>query len=439
MKTRALRFEFMEKRITMDAALAAVEYLPMIVGSGSNFGADTPADRITTDYPATGSLSLVGRGSQYLCTATLIDDPASINEDEDVGNQWVLTAAHCLDTNNNGSVDFDPKKVTFYPDGDTNAGIVAEALFVHPEFIGFGRGGSVANDIALIKLSSEVPGISAHRLHESQVVIDTEFRMVGFGLAGDGINGYTTPASYSTKRVGGNIFDDAGEGVGNALNKDKIWRADFDHPTISAYSFLGNINLPYNLEANLGSGDSGGPSYIVNGGEVGGVAAINTFGYSVNNSTYGLISPPYFGSGLGGILVYPYLNWINQVMTGTGGSGDGGGGGGKGGGGRGGGGKPNYGSIMLEVSPQFSADLAANSIAVLTSRQLLKSHDVEALLSISAQDTTGSVDSREQVAPFHATTQHLNTEEDAAQQSSDLLDSAILESLDSIFSDWPLL
>jgi len=154
--------------------------------------------------------------------------------------------------------------------------------------------------------------------------------MVGFGRSGDGVNGYTTDASLSIKRGGGNHVNDFGEGTNNSANRDKIWRADFDHPTDANYSFLGTGQLAEDVETTLGSGDSGGPSYHVVNDEPGGVVAINTFGYSVYNTELSpnrWIDPPFFGSGMGGILIHPYLQWINDVMTGSGGGDDGGGGG----------------------------------------------------------------------------------------------------------------
>jgi hypothetical protein len=336
MKKRLLRVESLERRVVL-ASIAgealqvasfepAVEYVPMIVASGTTD--DGPADRVTTDYSAVGSLWMRGRAGSFICTGTLVNDPVTIGGDEATDGDWVLTAAHCLDSNNNGRADFKAKEVTFYPDGDTANGIVAERLILHPDFDGFGRGGSVSDDIALIKLTAVAP-VAPHDFAESKVPGGSEFRMVGFGLSGDGYDGYdyALGADFGVKRHGGNHFDDNGEGAGNSLNKDKIWRADFDHPTDPRYDLIGTNQLPVGVEANLGGGDSGGPSFLVEGGQVGGLAAINTFGYSVLNSTFGVIRSPFFGSGMGGILVEPYLGWINEVMVG-GLADDGGGGGG---------------------------------------------------------------------------------------------------------------
>ena len=339
MKMRLLRIESLERRLVLasiageilpvtSAEHAAVEYVPMIVASGEP--GDAPLDRVTAEYEAVGSLWMRGRAGSFICTGTLVNDPITIGGDEETDGDWVLTAGHCLDSNNNGRADFKAREVTFYPDGDTANGIVAERLILHPNFNGFGRGGSVSDDIALIKLKEPAP-VEPHDFEEATVPGGSEFRMVGFGLSGDGNDGYDNNlgTDFGVKRHGGNHFDDNGEGSGNSLNKDKIWRADFDHPNDARYDLIGTNQLPVGVEANLGGGDSGGPSFLVEGGQVGGLAAINTFGYSVYNSTFGVISPPFFGSGMGGILVAPYLSWINEVMVGS--SVDDGGGGGGGG------------------------------------------------------------------------------------------------------------
>jgi hypothetical protein len=111
----------------------------------------------------------------------------------------------------------------------------------------------------------------------------------------------------------------------------------------------------------LGGGDSGGPSFVWNATTAKyELAAINTFSFEGD----GYNTAPFFGSGLGGILVHPYLDWIAGVLSGSGGGGGGGGNnGGKGGG------KPNSSQEIvdwaippLQASPSFSSGAASEAL-----------------------------------------------------------------------------
>ena len=92
----------------------------------------------------------------------------------------------------------------------------------------------------------------------------------------------------------------------------EVWRFDFDGPT--AETNLWGVEFPYfgtlgnELETTLGGGDSGGPAFIDDGAGGLEVFGINTYGFS------GVAPVPLFGSGGGGMVVAPYVDWINSVV-----------------------------------------------------------------------------------------------------------------------------
>jgi hypothetical protein len=121
--------------------------------------------------------------------------------------------------------------------------------------------------------------------------------LVGFGRSSYGSYGYTCNASLTDRRYGSNVIDrfqldDEGTVV------REVFRYDFDAPDTTGQpgGSLGN-----DVETIIGPGDSGGAALrqIADGWEL---VGINTFteGYGGR-----------FGDTGGGVLVEPYLDWID--------------------------------------------------------------------------------------------------------------------------------
>jgi hypothetical protein len=303
---------------------------PMIVAGDPNGSpTDSPANRVdsnttTSPFAGVGSVQISANRGTYICTGTPFDIPSTLV----VERTYVLTAAHCVDLNNDGKSDKKDgiKSVKFNLNLDIDAGtdkvdvsITAASWVTHPNFTGFNKP-SVNDDLAVLTLGAELPpGVPIYDLATSDMAAGTTLYLVGYGRSGDGVNGYTTNASWTIKRRGENnadafyTQDDAG-----ALDPEakEVFRFDFDGPT--GNGTWGGSTLGNDKETTLGGGDSGGPSFVLESGSYR-LAGVNTF-------TQGLTAPK-FGSLGGGINVFPYTSWINTVTTGTSSSTSGGSGG----------------------------------------------------------------------------------------------------------------
>jgi Trypsin/PEP-CTERM motif len=223
----------------------------------------------------------------------------------------VLTAAHLFDTNADGVSDHPASDVVFYVNNAAMPTIIpAASLVIHPDFTGFDNP-VVNDDLAIITLATPVAaGVPIYPLLQSPLAEGTQTIQVGYGRSGDGVSGFTVSSSLLVKRLGANVFDvfeeDDDQLPGNGINE--VWMSDFDGPT-AATNLIGGTTLGNDIETNLGSGDSGGPSFIDVDGQLT-LVGTNTFGFSDDGGA----TWPLFGSGSGGILVEPYIDWINTVV-----------------------------------------------------------------------------------------------------------------------------
>jgi secreted trypsin-like serine protease len=256
---------------------------------------DSPALRVdpnttTSPFAGVGSLQITASSGTYICTGTPIDAT------------HVLTAGHCVDIDNNGKPDVSAVTFNLNYGGDLTSQISAVAWETHPDFRGFARP-SVNDDLAVITLGQALPsGVPFYSPVSSDMVAgQTHLYLVGYGRSGDGVNGYTTGASFTIKRDGENMVDAFyGQDDARKPSANEVFRFDFDGPN-SSTNVMGGPTLGNATETTLGGGDSGGPSFVLAGG-VYYLAGVNTF-------TQGTTAPK-FGSLGGGINVFPYKSWI---------------------------------------------------------------------------------------------------------------------------------
>jgi len=265
--------------------LAASSALAIMAGGETDLPTDTPSARLDT----TGQFSFVGALSISNGSQTFKGSAVALSR------EWVLTAGHNADLNDDGVADTDCSASLNLPGLGTFG--VAYAV-INPKFTGFGNP-TINDDLALFRLSTPLPETLVFPTFNSGAGIGSELTLVGFGRSGYGSYGYTTQASLTDRRFGENVIDSFSmddEGGGFA----EVFRYDFDAPATTGQAD-GSLGNPF--ETIIGPGDSGGPALLQLGASWD-VVGINTF-----TEGYGGL----FGDTGGGVLIAPYRDWIVQT------------------------------------------------------------------------------------------------------------------------------
>lgn len=272
------------KALEAQDAMAVLEKT-ILAGGETDLPVDTPSGRLDTngEFSFVGSLAISGGGGNYKGSAVALS------------REWVLTAGHNADLNDDGLPDA-LWSGSFNLPGYGAFGVAQ--VFTNPGFTGFANP-SVNDDLALLRLAVPLPIGMGFPALGSGASIGDFITLVGFGRSGYGSYGYTTNASLTDRRYGSNVIDSFqldDEGSGRA----EVFRYDFDAP--STIGLVGG-SLGNNIETIIGPGDSGGAALkqTASGLEL---VGINTFteGYGGR-----------FGDTGGGVLVAPYTDWIYQT------------------------------------------------------------------------------------------------------------------------------
>lgn len=256
----------------------------IMAGGETALPADTPSGRLDTagEFPFVGALAISNGSSSYKGSAVALS------------RDWVLTAGHNADLNDDGLPDA-VWSGSFQLPGYGSFNVVQ--AFTHPAFSGFANP-SVNDDLALLHLGTSLPAGMVFPTLGGAGLGDV-ITLVGFGRSGYGSYGYTTNASLTDRRFGSNVIDsfqldDEGSGL------SEVFRYDFDDPATSG---MAGGSLGNDLETIIGPGDSGGAALkkTAGGWEL---VGINTYteGYGGR-----------FGDTGGGVLVDPYNDWILQT------------------------------------------------------------------------------------------------------------------------------
>jgi Trypsin/PEP-CTERM motif len=292
---------------------------------------DSPAARVDPNVlssPFTGVVSINIRydGLSFICSGAAIDP-------------WhVISAGHCVDTTGLGTViditqPGNDVRVVVNDDGvfDTTTDLItANEVVLNPDYQGFGVCPFAADfqclndDISIIRLSQALPStVQTYQIYDQPAQVGDVFTMVGYGTSGDGINGYTVSPSFFVKRDGANvfdIFDTNDEAFFDPASAAEVWYYDFDgvkngvnRDALCELIGVCGTSLGNNIETAIGGGDSGGPSFIrTSSGDLM-LVANNDFSGNVfwgTDTTDGD-----FGDIGGGVLFYPYLDWIRATAV----------------------------------------------------------------------------------------------------------------------------
>ena len=240
----------------------------ILAGGEFDLPTDSPSSRLDSagGYNYVGALDISVGGFGYRGSGTALS------------RNWVLTAGHNVDFNDDGLVDAGLGIHFNLPGYGSYA---ASGFSIHPDFTGFSNP-SIQHDLSLLYFNDPLPDLLFPTLGNS-LTLDATATLVGYGRSGYGSYGYTTSASLTDRRVGYNVIDELESG---------LYRYDFDDPNTG--DGLGN-----DVESIIGPGDSGG-ALLVGGALVG----VNTF-----TEGYGGL----FGDIGGGIALNNEWDWIGQT------------------------------------------------------------------------------------------------------------------------------
>lgn len=201
-----------------------------MAGSETGLPTDSPFSRLDllgtgSSFNAVGALQISLGGFGYRGSGTALSP------------NWVLTAAHTLDTDDNGLPD-DGLSIRFNLPGFGT--YTATEFFTCPGFTGFANP-SIQRDLGLLYFDTPLPSELQFPSLSCDLQIGDEVVLVGYGRSGYGNYGYTTEASTTDRRIGYNVVDTfTADDRGGSLAA--VFRYDFDSPDTfgQAGSSLGN-------------------------------------------------------------------------------------------------------------------------------------------------------------------------------------------------------
>jgi hypothetical protein len=175
-------------------------------------------------------------------------DEVSMSTGTLIAPSFVITAAHSVRSAQFGRLFTDPKNITFTLGGVDYA---VTRYFVHPTE----QNGIIINqegflDISILQLATAVPGVTPSPIMRQPPTVGSQMIIAGYGLTGSGLKGFD-PKHQTFPPQGSIQF---GQAPLETLT-----------PTLIEWTF--KQVAPPNNESDTAPGDSGGPAFIVVGGQ----------------------------------------------------------------------------------------------------------------------------------------------------------------------------
>lgn len=271
---------------------------PLIVTSSNG---PAGGDKLTTPGVPAYGVNVDGVGRMFVDNNPAIGFGGLCSSSLLWTGQHILTAAHCV-TDSSGNINVidgvDGNVVTFTtPTGVYNAPFTSSMVTKHPSYNGNVFAGY---DVAIITLPSTLdPSVTRYSLNTSTTAdLNSTGIAVGFGQSGHGSTGTTIAAG--TKRAGLNKFEDDGLPLPGITNNSTQLTADFDSGSSANDAFpffgLGSADLGFGTdEVGTAPGDSGGPTFILDGGTPL-IAGVHSYGLRLAFNTPGNPSSDVDGS-----------------------------------------------------------------------------------------------------------------------------------------------
>ncbi len=187
------------KHITLlfvSSTLAVPSLHAIMAGGEFDEPTDFPSNRLdpltdTSPFNFVGGREISSGSSRFYGSATALSP------------DWVLTAGHNVDLNDDGQPD-PGISASFHLPGLGRYG--ADSFVTQPDFTGFDNP-TVHHDLAQLYLADQLPGMLIFPALGLAMEAGDAFALVGFGRSGFGSYGYTTQAGVEDRRIGSNTVE----------------------------------------------------------------------------------------------------------------------------------------------------------------------------------------------------------------------------------------